>query len=82
MRRGKMFVSLITMYKAHTLKKKIFIQSYFENFCDNFITYIHIMFLLSFDYFDFCVNTFFLCKIMFVPKVVNKTVVQITQFSL
>jgi len=59
----------------------IFVQPLFDNFCDNFLSHTHIMFLLSLSIaLVFVPIPLFLCKIMVVPKVVNQIVVQITQF--
>jgi hypothetical protein len=58
----------------------IFVQSLFDNFCDNFHSHTHIMFLLSHSTaLVFVPIPLFLCKIMVVPKVVNQMVVQITK---
>ena len=52
----------------------------FDNFCDNFLSHTHIMFLLFLSIaLVFVPIPLFLCKIMVVPKVVYQMVVQITQ---
>jgi len=46
------------------LRVMIFEHPFYDNFCDNFLSYIHIIFTLSLYCFGFCVNTyFFLCKL-------------------
>jgi len=37
-------------------RKKRFIYLFFDNFCDNFISYSHYVFVFSLYYFDFYVN--------------------------
>ena len=64
----------------------IFVQPFFNNFYDKFLSHIHIMFLffLSLSLSLSIVLVFvsmplFLCKIMVASKVVNQMIVQITQ---
>jgi len=56
----------------------IFEQPFFDNFCDNFLTHTHIMFLLSLSIaLVFVPTPHFLCKILVVLKVVIWIDVQI-----
>jgi len=57
----------------------IFVQLFFDNFCDNFFSHIHIMFLLSFSVaLVFISITISFCKLMVVSKVVTKMIVHNT----
>jgi len=46
------------------------------------VSHTYYIFTFPLYCFGFCINTFFLCIIMVVPKVVNQIVVQITQLLL
>jgi len=60
----------------------IFVQPFFDNFCDKFLSHTQIMFLLSlFIALDFVSISHFPCKFMVVQKVVIQMVVQITQLK-
>jgi len=62
------------------VRKMIFEQQLFDNFCDNFLSHTHIMFLLSLsNVLVFVSIHLFICKPMVVPKIVDKMIVQITQ---
>ena len=57
----------------------ISVQPFRNNFCDNFLSHTHIMFLLSLSIALVSVSIpTFVCKFMVVPKVVTQMVVQIT----
>jgi len=57
----------------------IFVQPFLTNFCDNFLSHTHIIFLLSHSIalVSMSISTF-LCKFMVVTKVVTQMVVQTT----
>jgi len=55
----------------HKKNKMIFEQLFFNNFCDNFLSHTHFMFLLSHSIaLVFVSISHFLCKILVVSKVV------------
>ena len=40
------------------MREMIFEQLFFDNFCDNFLSYSHFVFTFSLHCFGFCVNTY------------------------
>ena len=70
------------MMSFFLLREIIFVQLFFDNYCDNFLSHTHIMFLLFLSItFVFVSIPLFLCKSLVVSKVVIYMIVQMSNAS-